>query len=56
MRLSDWIQAFVEDRNRPSHAQGFDFRELLPAMTMVSSAPSPLTGMYRQKRCPPILV
>ena len=27
-RLSDWIQAFVEDRNRPSHAQGFNSREL----------------------------
>ena len=27
-RLSDWIQAFVEDRNRPSLAQGFDSKEL----------------------------
>ena len=27
-RLSDWIQAFVEDRSRPSHAQDFDPREL----------------------------
>ena len=27
-RLSDWIQAFVEERSRPSHAQDFDSREL----------------------------
>ena len=27
-RLSDWIQAFVEERNRPSRAQDFDSREL----------------------------
>lgn len=27
-RLSDSIQAFVEDRNRPSHAQDFNSREL----------------------------
>jgi SAM-dependent methyltransferase len=27
-RLSDWIQAFVEDRNRPSLAQAFDSNEL----------------------------
>jgi SAM-dependent methyltransferase len=27
-RLSDWIQAFVEDRSRPSFAQGFDSSEV----------------------------
>jgi hypothetical protein len=27
-RLSEWIQAFVEDRNRPSFAQAFDSSEM----------------------------
>jgi SAM-dependent methyltransferase len=42
-RLSDWIQAFVENRRRPSRAQDFDSRELFArydgALSFIRNSP-----------------